>query len=60
MAVSYSAKISFDLSDPLKVQMVQSAIEDAFKKINFSPFETGKMPPSAVSVDVMKTSKQKS
>ncbi len=60
MSVSYTAKVTFDLSDPLKVQMVQSAIDDAFQKINFSPFETGKMPASAISVDVTKTSKQKS
>ena len=59
MAVSYTAKIKFDLSDPLKVQMVQSAIDEAFQKINFSPFETGKMPASDISVDVTKTSGQK-
>jgi AMMECR1 domain-containing protein len=59
MAVSYTVKVNFDLTDPLKVQMVQSAIEEAFQKINFSPFETGKMPASAISVDVAKTSKPK-
>lgn len=58
MAATYTAKVTFDLSDPLKVQMVGSAIEEAFQKINFSPFETGKMQPTGITVDVSKGSQK--